>query len=220
MKEFVTSHTLSPMPVLPRTRKNKPQERSIVTKAAILDAAQAVFAELGFEKAQLDEVAARAGYSRGVIYVHFESKEELFLSLMEQRVHAKFRAVCKKIAEEPELSKRLGIFRRWIATQVADPSWGTLTLEFKLYAVRRPESRERLWQLYKLVFEDPDGDFVELLFGKGLSKAKRTAIDRRLALLGGALSGFVLESHFRPDLLPTNHVSQLAEELFDALMRT
>jgi AcrR family transcriptional regulator len=41
----------------------RPQARTEATKAKILDAAQSLFAELGFENTQLDEVAARAGWS-------------------------------------------------------------------------------------------------------------------------------------------------------------
>ncbi len=206
------------MPRLARKQKNKPQARTVATKAKILDAAQSVFSELGFENTQLDEVAARAGFSRGAIYAHYANKEDLFLELMEQRVYTKFRVLYKRIEEEPELSKRPGIFKRWIAAQVCDPSWGTLTLEFKLYAVRRPEVRERLLDLYESLFHDPSKDLIELLFGKELTKAARTSIDRRLAILGGVLSGVVLESHFRPHLLPPNQLRGLVQELFDALI--
>jgi hypothetical protein len=41
-----------------------------------------------------------------------------------------------------------------------------------------------------------------------------------LAVLSGALSGLVFESHFRPALLSPTIGSSLAEELFDALIRT
>jgi hypothetical protein len=62
--------------------------------------------------------------------------------------------------------------------------------------------------------------FVEVLFGKSLNKATRTAMERRLAVMGAALSGLVVESHFRPALLPANHLQPLAEELFEALIHT
>ena len=206
------------MPQSVRTPKNKPQARTAATKAKILDAAQALFAEQGFENTQLEEVAARAGYTRGAIYAHYASKEDLFLDLIEQRVHAKFEAICQKIDEEPDLSKRPGLFKHWIAAQVGDSSWGTLTLEFKLYAVRRPELREKLLGLYEAMFQHATRDFIELLFGKGLTKSERTEIDRRLALLGGAISGVVLESHFRPHLLPHNQLRRFVEEFFDAMI--
>ena len=206
------------MAQISRTPKNKPQARTAATKVKILDAAQTLFAEQGFEKTQLDEVAARAGYTRGAIYAHYASKEDLFLELMELRVHAKFEAICKKIEEEPDVSKRPVLFRHWIALQVVDPSWGTLTLEFKLYAVRRPELREKLLSMYEALFQHPSRDLIELLFGKSLTRSRRTAIEQRMAFVGGAISGVVLESHFRPHLLPLNQLRGLVEELFDAMV--
>ena len=212
------SHNISSMPRLPKAPKNKPQARTEITKARILDSAQSLFAELGFENTQLDQVAARAGCSRGAIYAHYANKEELFLELMNHRVHTKFAAMRRQLEDEPDVKKRPDIFKRWVTSQVCDPSWGTLTLEFKLYAVRRSEQREKLVLLYEALFKDAAADFVGLLFGKGLTKAARSAVERRLAILGGAISGVVLESHFRPTLLPAKHLKQLIEELFDALI--
>ncbi len=202
-----------------RTRKYKPQARTEATKGMILDAAESLFAELGFENSQLEEVANRANCSRGAIYAHYANKEELFLALMEQRVHSKFAAVRKKMEDEPDPSNRPGIFRRWIAHQVTDPSWGTLTLEFKQYAVRRPGSRESLLKLYESLFEASGKDFPELLFGSSLTKATKLSLNRRLAALGGALSGIVLESQFRDGLFSNTALQQLAENLFDALIK-
>src|SRR5271170_5667579 len=94
--------------------KNKHQARTEETQTKILDAAEQVFSEQGFEKAQLEEVAARAGYTRGAIYAHYSSKEDLFLALMQQRVLTKFSAIRQLIEAEPELSKRPAIFKRWL----------------------------------------------------------------------------------------------------------
>ena len=49
----------------------------------ILWAAKDVFLEMGFERASMDEVAARASTSKRSLYAHFESKEKLFLAVIE-----------------------------------------------------------------------------------------------------------------------------------------
>lgn len=196
----------------------KPQARTEATKAKILDAAQSLFGELGFENTQLDEVATRAGCSRGAIYAHYKSKEDLFLALMEHRAAASFKALCKKLEEEPDRKRRWSMFKAWFIQQVSAPDAGTLTLEYKLYAVRRPEIRDQLLDLYNSRFTRTGQDLREVLFGKGLTRAERLALEQRLAVLGGALSALVLERHFRPALLTTSNVRQLAEEMFDALM--
>jgi AcrR family transcriptional regulator len=57
----------------PRWRR-LPEERP----KQILDAALAVFAERGLAAARLDDIAKRAGVSKGTIYLYFANKEELF----------------------------------------------------------------------------------------------------------------------------------------------
>ena len=52
----------------------------------ILDAALSVFAEHGIDAAKLEEIAARAGVSKGTIYLYFPSKEELFREVVRQKV--------------------------------------------------------------------------------------------------------------------------------------
>jgi AcrR family transcriptional regulator len=207
------------MPQAAIKERNKHQVRTEETQAKILDAAEAVFSEKGFEKSQLEEVAARAGYTRGAIYAHYASKEDLFLALMDQRVLTKLDAMRQAIAAEKEMSKRPSIFRQWLVTQASDQAWGTLMLEFKLYALRRPESREKLVYLYEMMTKASGHDFIELLFGHKLNKASRSAVERRLSILGAIISAVNLESHFRPQLLARQHLSVVLDELFDALVR-
>jgi len=202
-----------------RTNKNKHQVRTEETQSRILDAAGALFSEQGFEKTQLEEVAARAGFTRGAIYAHYASKEDLFLALMEHRVLSKLVTMRRIVEDEPDLSKRRTIFRKWIGSQVADHTWGILMLEFKLYALRRPESRERLQHTYDLLFKTSGGDFVELLYGKNLGKEQRTAIERRLITMGAIQSAIILESNFRPRLLPKAQLQSVLKELNEALIR-
>ena len=45
--------------------------------------AKNVFRELGFERASMDVIAARAGVSKRTVYAHFENKERLYLSVVE-----------------------------------------------------------------------------------------------------------------------------------------
>jgi AcrR family transcriptional regulator len=195
--------------------KNKHQVRTEETQAKILDAAEEIFSERGFEKTQLEEVASRAGYTRGAIYAHYSSKEDLFLALMEHRVLTKLTAIRHVIEAEPDVSKRPGIFKHWLVTQLSDDAWGTLMLEFKLYALRRPQSREKLQHMYDLLLLD---DFIGILFGCDLDKATRAAIERRLAVMGAVVSAVILESHFRPKLLPKRQLQAVLDELYEALI--
>jgi AcrR family transcriptional regulator len=58
--------------------------RKAKTRAKLLDAAARVYSQHGFAGATLDQVAAEAGLSKGAVYGHFGSKENLLLALMEE----------------------------------------------------------------------------------------------------------------------------------------
>ncbi len=66
----------------------------------ILWIAKDVFLELGFERTSMDEVAARAATSKRSLYAHFESKENLFLAVVEL-VRGLFRGRLKTPADYP-----------------------------------------------------------------------------------------------------------------------
>src|SRR6185369_4074094 len=61
--------------------------------AEIVSAALGVFAEKGFAAARLDEIAARAGVSKGALYLYFETKEDLFRAVVAQAVAPNIEAV-------------------------------------------------------------------------------------------------------------------------------
>ena len=55
-------------------------------RGRIIDAAVAVFAEKGFHAARVSDVAKRAGVADGTIYLYFKNKEDLLLSLFEEKM--------------------------------------------------------------------------------------------------------------------------------------
>src|ERR1700759_3068260 len=54
--------------------------------AEILDAALKVFAEKGYAGTRMDDIARRAGVTKGTIYLYFESKEAVFKSLVRDTI--------------------------------------------------------------------------------------------------------------------------------------
>lgn len=60
------------------------RRRKEARPAEIVEAALEVFAEKGFSAARIDDVAARAGISKGTLYLYFASKEELFKAVVRQ----------------------------------------------------------------------------------------------------------------------------------------
>lgn len=67
-----------------RTRHARAQGRD--ARNDLLEAAARVLAERGFREASMDEIAERAGYSKGALYWHFEGKDDLFFALLDERI--------------------------------------------------------------------------------------------------------------------------------------
>jgi len=63
--------------------------RASATRQRILDAALVEFAEKGLAGARVDEIAARADANKRMLYAHFGSKEELWLTVLERAYAAK-----------------------------------------------------------------------------------------------------------------------------------
>jgi TetR/AcrR family transcriptional regulator, mexJK operon transcriptional repressor len=56
--------------------------RRPLKKRQILDGARQVFLLNGYARASMDEIAVQAGRSKGTLYNHFDSKDDLFRSLI------------------------------------------------------------------------------------------------------------------------------------------
>jgi AcrR family transcriptional regulator len=75
---------------MPSLRKQRPREqarkaRTDLYRQHILDAAERVFAERGFEAAKVQDICTQVGLSMGTLYALFPSKSDLYLALIESR---------------------------------------------------------------------------------------------------------------------------------------
>jgi AcrR family transcriptional regulator len=73
----------------------------------ILDAALAVFAEKGFAAARMDDIAARAGVTKGTIYLYFENKEAVFKALVRESIGAELTQILENVRAHEGSSRDL-----------------------------------------------------------------------------------------------------------------
>lgn len=80
----------------PTARPGSPPRRRLapeVRRRQVLDAAVAVFSELGFHGASMDAVAVQAGVSKPMVYAHGGSKDELFAACLRREADRLLRSV-------------------------------------------------------------------------------------------------------------------------------
>jgi AcrR family transcriptional regulator len=167
------------------------------TRSLLLDAAEDVFAEKGFTAATLDDIAHGAGYTKGAIYKHFDTKEDLFLAVSDRY----WRRYFDNFAEVMAVSGHVGaheldeIAERWRQlSHDRGAEHAALGHEFTLYLVRNPDARKRVAAKRSEVVD-------------ALAKFIVEGIDR----LGGTLT--IPSSTFAQILIATSDSVVLADQL-------
>ena len=119
-------------------------ERRLITRGQLLDAAERVFARDGLRGASVDAIALEAGYSTGAIYSNFKGKEDLFLTLVEERIDPRLAKVYEAV--EAELAAGvppLEAARRFVSVLRGERDAFVLLIDFWGEAVRDPTAAER-----------------------------------------------------------------------------
>src|ERR1700693_1586165 len=88
---------------------NGAQFASSTRKAQILDAAVGVFGRFGFKKTSMDDLARVAQLSKQGLYLHFSSKEEIFVAAMRKYLSDGLQSVRQELSRrDTRLLDRLG----------------------------------------------------------------------------------------------------------------
>ncbi len=194
----------------------KQQLRTRETQDRLLKAAEKVFIRDGFEGAQLDEIAVTAGRSKGAVYTHFKNKEDLFVALAVHRTRSYIERLANSVGKCTDRKSSLEAFRDFYVGLLRDNAFSILALEFKLYALRHPESRERFRSALDMSRVSAGEELYVRIFGD-LTRGARKDNDLALAALAPIIAGLTLESNFEPTVLSEKQLRRILGRIFDAL---
>ncbi|MFA4136335.1 MULTISPECIES: TetR/AcrR family transcriptional regulator [unclassified Brevibacillus] len=125
-------------------RRLSQAERKQETRQLLIDAAIETFARLGFHGASVDKIADHAGFTKGAVYAHFQSKEDLFLAILEGQMQLHVSNIHHAIDHQPSLSHFIEAMNAYfMSVQQQNRTWNMLNLEFLLYAMREESVRKR-----------------------------------------------------------------------------
>jgi AcrR family transcriptional regulator len=194
---------------------NKHQVKTEATLRGVLDASERVFVRDGYERAQIEAIATEAGRTKGAIYAHFRSKEDIFFALLERKAKGR-REEFLRSAEGKDIEQRLAIVKKLFLGALRDESWPILMLEFKLLALRNKASMQRMRDLHQLIYEDMG---KAALSGRGFSTDETKERDLiALSILRGIPGVVILEKQFNPGLISSAVGEQVFESIFNALL--
>lgn len=134
------------------------------TRRAILEAARKRFLHYGFKKTTIDEIAADAGIGKGTVYLYFDNKEELLLTLareVKRNVTDQMRAITESLASPEEKLRRMLLAAVLSVHDVAQVTVHGTELVNELLSPRLMEcgQPERKAQLELLTQVLTEGDF-------------------------------------------------------------
>lgn len=88
--------------------KAKRKEREYkLRRAAILKQAVKIFAAKGFHNTTMAEIARASGFAVGSIYLLFESKEQLYTEMLNEKLNTMYSGIRKMAAKEVEIDKKI-----------------------------------------------------------------------------------------------------------------
>jgi len=180
-----------------------------VTRELLLTAAEQVFARVGYEAAQVEQIAEAAGFSKGALYAHFKSKEELFLALYEVKTAASFARLERGMEGAATREEKIEAFRSFYISLSKEKDWALIALEVKMFVRRHPAVREKLSKIDERVGEGIDGA-LRGLFGKSARAAGEA--------LGGIVSALVMEADLEPEAISERKMRAMLGIIFDALL--
>ncbi len=145
----------------------------------------AVFTRLGFHRARMDDIAVEAGLSKGSLYWHFKSKEEIISAVLLRMFQGYLGDLKQVVAMSGPADERLRNYIQRAAQDVANlRRWQPLMAEFYSVATRHASTRLFLKKYYEQYL-----DLLTLLITQGIEEGVFQPVDpKQTAFLMAATS--------------------------------
>ena len=193
------------MPNALTSRAGKPKgNKRERTRVRLLHAAVAVIREKGFYRATLEEVANRAGMTRGAIYGNFKTKDELLLAVVE----ARWRPVVP-IRYGRTLKEHLRIVGEAVVAAIpARRAQALGALSFQIYALTHEDMQSRIAQINAEVYRR-GGERLGQLFPQELPMPP----DQFVRVLHALTDGLLFLRFVQPELITDEMIVAAFEAL-------
>ncbi|HEX8791521.1 MAG TPA: TetR/AcrR family transcriptional regulator [Polyangiaceae bacterium] len=178
-----------------RRPPSRRDEARALFRNAILDAAEAVFAERGFHGARIQDIAARARTAVGTVYNHFEDKDDVLHALLEERTEEMLEQLRVRPGDPTSFHERLEArVGRLLAYVSEHRAFFAIANEHGLFAGtatpgaaargRTVKRLERFRALFRALVQE----------GVASGDLERIESDALVRFLGGTIRAFVLSS--------------------------
>ncbi len=187
--------------------------------AEILAAALGVFAERGFQAARLEEVAKRAGVSKGALYLYFETKADLFRAVVTDAISPNLERIkvmaSADVTVEQALRMGVGMLARTVVTD------RRITGVVKL-VIAESRNHPELATIWHQTVVAPGVALITGLIAAGQARGEVRPGDPRLfafGVMGPMVLSMVWRETFEPVGAEPVDVVKLAEQHLDTVLK-
>ncbi|WP_312259689.1 TetR/AcrR family transcriptional regulator [Limnohabitans sp.] len=156
-------------------RERRKQDRP----GELLDAALDLFVEKGFAATRVEEVAARAGVSKGTLFLYFPSKEDLFKAVVRANV---IEPVSQGAAEVANFKGTIGELLEWMMLQWWHRYGDTKASGISKLVMSEASNFPELAQFYRTEVIEPGHTLVRNALQRGIDQGEFSPVDVELAL--------------------------------------
>lgn len=147
----------------------------------MLDAAMAVFAEKGFAAARLEDIAARAGVSKGTIYLYYESKEDILRALIKAIPVARVDGIAQLAAADAgPAEETLRKVLQLVGAAIRDP----MMIQFPRLIVGESGNFPWIAETYRREVVSLGVATLSGIIAKGIAQQRFRAVDPKHAAFG------------------------------------
>lgn len=176
------------------------------TRARLIEAAAKVIGEKGWFDTSLEEVASRAGMTRGAIYGNFRKREDLFLAV----VQSGWQPVTPPATPGMTFREYMRILGQAVAaTAPARRAQAAGALSFQLYALTHREMRSRVSQLNAEIYKGS----AERLEQSFTANELPMPAHQLVRVLHALTDGLIILSSLTPDLITDVTIAAAFEAL-------
>ncbi len=163
----------------PNRRIPKFRRRAEARPEEVLDAALDLFIEQGFAKTRVEDIAKRAGLSKGAVYLYFPSKEQILEALVKRALTPITDNVFSAISElrgDPRPTMKMVL--RMLGGRLSDPR----TLAIPKLILREVIGFPELARMYRREVLDRVLPLVEAMLARGIAEGYFRPVDPHLTI--------------------------------------
>jgi AcrR family transcriptional regulator len=183
-----------------------PRSQGAETRERILDVAQALFTQYGYDKTSLRDIADRLGITKAALYYYFERKEDILLEL-HLRLHAMGTTLLDELEAAPDGPARVALWPR-LADGMID-----FMVENRELVLLHSRNRSAFEALSRSERNRQENEDLEARFARILGSSAIPLRERvRMAAIVGVITEVFIESGAAFDDAPPDELAALVRE--------